>query len=161
MKDWIHSALKWMSYNRWTVIAFVMGVSLFAGVSCSSTAPSPITGKPVTASQLGVEKEQWVEAAKLRAEKLETDYKTGMSALESEARSLDVAFDASFAEIEKQDGLKLAILEMVGKFTATMPGASEALGIASLLFTGGVIVDNRRKDKRLKDFKNGTTPVTA
>lgn len=160
MTDWFHKAVKWISYNRYTAVALVLGVVLVSGVSCQSKAPSPITGRPATIRELNAQFDVWMEEAKARTDKAYAAYLAEVKAIEAEGAALDPQFAAAFLEIEEKDRIKVAVLEMAGRVLPAAPGLSEGLALAAMLLTGGVVADNRRKDKKLKDFKTAA-PVAA
>lgn len=138
MLTWI---LKAIDHNRYAVTAVIIaGVLTFTTLGCDPTVVSPLSGAKVTAQELTAE----VEIAEIRLQ-------TQLSGIEKEIETLTIKTGPAFEELARK---KLAItkgLELV-QATITEYGGPAAkpltslLGIAGLIFGGGVVADNKRKD---------------
>jgi len=144
--DALHAVLNWLDHNRYLAIGLLVAVLLSAGiVGCQPTTASLTTpGEKVTATEL--EREAVTVGADLA--------KRGAS-LEADVAAYNAALAAAAADIERQYAIRAAIVETVGSLgVAAAEGTiSPAAGIGAIIqlltlgAAGGLLLDNRRKDK--------------
>ncbi len=151
--DIIRTITKGIDHNRWTVIASVVAVVVAASIlsmpGCQSETVG-LDGTQVTATQLN---QQAIDAQKdlqLRADALAAD-------IEAAKEKLGAAYD----DIAKQDATKAAILDFATTFGGGLLTGSvgvadavpAAVSLGALLFAGGTLADNKRKDIVIKEAK--------
>jgi len=148
--DWWHKAIKLVDHNRYIVIGAVLFAALVWQVGCEST--TTFKGGSLNRQQLNAE-----------AMVLEADLKAGAAALQAKADAASAQLGAAHADLDRQDEARAKIIEVAGGLvTAGAAGTinpasaiASVLGAAGLLFGGGAVMDNRRKDKVILDLRNG------
>lgn len=160
--DILHSILKWMDYNRGLLISLAIGLSASAWlVGCDVKTASIIDPtRDVTAAQLDREITTLQGQLDKRAAAIvamEADYNSDVT-----AANANIA--AANADIEAQIQLRLKLIEMAGGIGSAVASggftAPAAIGsvvqLMTLLATGGLVLDNRRKDRVIT---SRTTPT--
>lgn len=134
----------WISHNQGVCAGVVLSVILLVWTfGCQSTVRSPISDKMVTRQQLTVE--------------------VGIKArqLESELDALTQRAEVSYQELDRQDEIKRKLFQFASLTAQT--NTVNPMGVITLVGTllgGGLLVDNRIKDKVIKNRPingNGTT----
>lgn len=156
MIDYVHNGFKWLSNNRYTALGSVIAASSLFLASCQFTSKDPLTGEKATKEVLVANAEATAKTSIAKYEKLEADFKASLAAMqEADARTI-AKYEAAVADIERQQQTWTSVLAWV----KTVPGVGEnpllggALGLAGAVFGLGVGVDNRRKDKVIKQAKS-------
>ena len=134
---------------------------------CQSKTVSPLSGVPVTSDKLETEARVVVADLESQLAIAESTFLTHKEALIAKAETLQIEFDAGFADIERQDATKAKFVEMTsgivtslieGSFNPTQLLAS-LVGVGGVLGAVGVGLDNRKKDKVIVSLKNGKKPA--
>lgn len=125
----------WISHNQGAFVGIIMAVGLLVWTfGCESKVTSPVSNKQVTRSELIVE------------------IKYKVTALETELDRLQEQAQLGFADLDKQEAIKRKLFEFAA-LTATT-GTFNPTGIITLagtLLGLGTVVDNRIKDKVIKN----------
>ena len=180
--DLVHTFTNWVSYNRGVVIAGLLAAALAIPACIEFKGQSPVTGKPETAAVLAgqedaekarldaelkkAEKLRTVAANALRAEierrtqEINADYEAAVVDLEAEVQRMQIGFDTAHEQISaKQESLKWWIDSANTVVAAIIPGLAQPLSLVTSLLLGGAILDNRRKDKKIRTAHG--PPTTA
>jgi len=156
-RDYVHDALKWVSYNRGLVCALIVAGAVFVGlVSCVPKVPSIIDPNvKVTAPQFEREVVIVTSGLRKRVDEINTDVTAANKIIE-----------LAKADLERQEAIRLQVLEVVGGLGTlattgglTAPAAAGSLiQLLTLAASGGLFYDNRRKDKLIQKSAP-STPV--
>lgn len=155
MNDYVHAAFKWVSNNRYSVLATVVaGASVFLA-SCSFKAKDPLSGAEVTKDELRANIESEASKNLSKYKLLEADYAAKLAELQANDAKLIAQYEAAVASIERQEQTWESVLSWVQSIPAVgaNPYLGGALGLAGAVFGLGVGLDNKRKDKVIKDLK--------
>ena len=148
----MHTVLKWIDYNRYTVIGALLAAVIALGVvGCDPKVTSPISGNQVTTHELTAE----VTSEKIN---LEAQWAT----IETKLKQLETKTGPAYAELERKQLAITQALVFVDQLITQYAGPAgapiaTAIGLAGLFFGGGVKADNRRKDAIIAE--NKATPV--
>lgn len=154
-----HSVMKWIDYNRGKTVGLV--VALFICVGLASCVPKTLSlvepGVKVTAPELARE----VVVVKTELEKRAITLKADEEKYNADVTAANAKIEAAEGDIQRQVEIRTKIVEIAGgigvaAMTGTVnpaAGAAAALQIVTLLVGGGAILDNRRKDKVIKEVK--------
>ncbi len=153
--DILHSMLKWLDYNRGLVAALVLGVIASAWlVGCDVKTGSILDPtRQVTPSQLDRE----ITTLQGQMDKRASAIKTMEAEYNADVTAANQNIVAANADLDAQEALRLKLIEIAGGIgTAVASGgftAPAAIGsvvqLLTLLATGGLVIDNRRKDRRI------------
>lgn len=136
--------VKWIRHNQGLFVASAITILLiFWSIGCQTTVQSPISGKQVTRPQLKLEVDLQVKQMELELDRM---YKEAQ---------------LQFAELDRQDEVKRKLFEFAS-VAATQQGFNP-LGLITLagsILGAGLLVDNRVKDKVIKNrpLNNGPPP---
>lgn len=173
--DYIHKALKYISYERYKVLAVLLSVGLIFIVGCQQTAIDPVSGKAVTKDELitSVENKlvenktkakQTSEIAKKKIADLTAKFNSDILAITSETditveelnnsntAILAKAEDAIKQIEEKENRIQVGLKFLTDNFSS-IPYVGMALGGAGLLLAGGANADKKRANDRLAQLK--------
>ena len=159
--DILHKALQWVDYHRGVVFGVVIAL-LVSGwlVSCQPKTGSLIDDQNVTAREF--EAEFIVVEAGIN--KRIADYNAQGETLQAEINSINERAELGRDDILEQIKFRQQITQMGGGLIVNalagqpINAADTAGSIINLLMTGGLVgmgVDVVRKNKRLRDIKNG------
>ena len=155
MTDYVHASMKWLSNNRYTVLAtLVAGASVFLA-SCSFKAKDPLTGTQATKEELVANVDAVAKTSVSKYKKLEATFQAELASLqEADARTI-AQYEAAIADVERQQETWTSVISWVGQIPAVSgnPLLGGALGLAGSVFGLGAVADNRRKDKIIKTTK--------
>lgn len=154
---------KWLDHNRYFAILGIVGISLIFYTGCSELrAVSPVSGEQLTDTELSAEYNRTVEEIGGIITANEDEIARLMrenGRMIDRVDGLDDSYDVAFADLEQQNTSRNVVIQTVFD-TATAyapPGSEMMIGTAMQIATGlglfGVIVDNRRKDKLIKNGK--------
>jgi len=134
----------WISHNQGIVAGLVLVVALMVWMyGCESTVTSPITGMLVTRPQLHLEIK--VQSAKLEAE---------LDALKEQSL-------LQYAQLDKEDIIRNKIFDfaaITSEHNTFNP--TGLITLAGTLLGIGSVIDNRIKDKVIKNRPLPATPTT-
>ena len=143
MTDSVHTVLKKVDHNRYTVVAITVIALVSAFVfGCASTTPGIVDS--------GVK----VDAIEFNAQVL-----SEQAELEAAIAALNARADAGYADLERQDRLRteaLATITGIVEAYVPPPFSNMVMPIASLgglILAGGFGLDNRRKNKVIAEIK--------
>jgi hypothetical protein len=163
MKDWLHSALKVVDYERGKIVGFLIAIAIIAGMAgCPLQTKSPISGNEVTPAEWVVEVQK-TEVA-LGIEK--ADIERNLAAYNAKVKLLADQDEAIAAEYAKQAEIQQKFFELAGGVATTLvTGGAVAWPeiLTSLLAIGGVGVaaggmyDSKRKNAVIAAEKAKTT----
>lgn len=153
--DYLHEALKWVSYNRYTVAAAGVAGLFLSLASCQFTAKDPLTGERVTKEVLQANLEAKGKSAIAGYDKMLADYKAALAVAQANDSVLFAQYQASMDSIDKQKEFWQGALQWVSQIPAVSgnPLLGGALGLGGALFGVGTMADNRRKDRKIKTTK--------
>lgn len=126
---------KWISHNQGICVGLVLVVVLVVWTyGCESKVTSPVSGKQVNREQLHNEVKHEITRLQLEVEKLSDTATVALSTL------------------DKQDAMKQRLFEAASMLTTTNAiNPTGLIGIAGILLGTGLAVDNRIKDKVIKN----------
>lgn len=175
---------KGLDHNRYTAIAAALGVTLVSFAGCQATSTSPYSDKPATRDQIELERIDYERQQLLARAKREGDAKRRIEAIitaanqqvaeisseltfaqqaeEAAKAKLDAQADLAIADIERREALVVEAINFVNSLPVVQanPLLGTAIGMAATALLGGVVVDNRRKDKVIKQKKGEPTGGT-
>jgi len=136
--------IKWISKNQGVVVGVIICITLMVWTfGCESQVTSPITGKVVTRPEL----------------KLEVDIQ--VKQLESELDNLQAQAVLQFASLDRQDEIKRKLFEFASITSASNTfNPTGLVTLAGSILAMGLGVDNRIKDKVIKNRPLPATPTT-
>jgi len=153
MNDGLHSTLKIIDRNRYAVIGILLAAMVAAALTgCQVTTASTLTpGEQVTADELSRE----VAVADAGFATRRADLEAGAAALNADIEAHNTAVDAAESELQRKAEFRATIIETVGSLgmAAAEGTVSPAAGIGALVqlltlgAAGGLLADNRRKDR--------------
>ena len=140
--DGLHAVLKWADHNRWLATFLVLALLCAVGFAGC---------QPKTQSVLNPPQKVTADVIQREAAVVESDYEAKLA-----------AFEIAQADLERQYALRQQIIGVVGALgtAAAGGGLTPAAGVAgaiqllTLAAAGGALVDNRRKDKVIKNKTN-------
>ena len=151
--DILHNVLKWLDYNRGLAVALVLGVIAASWlVGCDVKTSSIIDpARQVTATQLDRE----ITTLQGNLDKRSAAIKAQEAEYNSDVAAANTNIEAANADLEAQVQLRLKLIEMAGGIGSAVASggftAPAAIGsvvqLLTLLATGGLVIDNRRKDR--------------
>ncbi len=171
---------KALDHNRYTAVAVAIGATVVSFAGCQVKSTSPFTNEPATRDEIELqrvdfEREQLLVKAKREGDarrrvdaitsaatqeiaKITADLQYDDQVDESAKARVDAQADLAIADIDRRETLIVEGLEFVNSlpFVSANPALGTAINLASMLIVGGVVTDNRRKDKVIKQAK-GTT----
>ncbi len=144
--DGLHSLLKGVDHNRWLIVGLIVAVALSSLL---------IGCVPKTASILYPDR--LVTAAELEREAVQ---------IQGDAEAQLAQLELARADLQRQAELRAKVIEIAGGLGTSLAAGqiTPAAGIAAVIqllalaAAGGAIADNRRKDKKITELKNGTKP---
>ena len=149
MTDYLHKALKWVSYNRWVFAALIVAVGLIATSvgGCEATTTSPFSGGDVSRTQLDAEAQAWAatQKAKLESIKAASDGK-------------QAAIIAAESDLQRQEEAIDGVLAAISEYGVPASGPYAPLLAAGIGILGGLLgrrADSKRKDAVIINLKNG------
>lgn len=156
MKDYIHSAIKWISYNRYTFLSTGIAAAMLSLASCTFTAKDPKTGKEMTKEELVRNLDIESKEGLSRYKKLEADFQAEIAKLEADDARIIAQYEAAIASVDRQQQVWADVMNWVYTIPVvnTNPMLGGAVGLAGAVFGLGVGIDNRRKDKVIKQAKS-------
>lgn len=123
---------KLISHNRGAFTSMLLTTLWSIWIfGCQSTTSSPITQNKSTRAVIMAEEKVFAEEHN------------------AESRTMQIKFEAAYADLDKQDATKQALYELVAP--AVQSALAPYAGGALLLGLGGIVFDNRRKDKIIKN----------
>jgi len=156
--DLFHSALKFVSYNRYFALGAAVCVSLGVYGCVQPTVPSPFSNNEVNASTLAKEFNEKLDS-------YEETFKANLAAIDEKVRENETLIsraaaakqdtDALFAQLEKARQDRLALINTISGIATPLLGPTVAPIVTQLLPFGvgalglGVLADNRRKDRKI------------
>jgi hypothetical protein len=163
MKDWIHSILKTIDYERGKVMGVLIALITIAVIAgCPLQTKSPISGGTVTPTEWVIEVQR--EDAKLSEQAAEIE--RARAAYNAQIVLLNDQDEAVAAEFNRQAALRQKILDTVGGVVTTMVSGG-VVDWSSILTSGlalggiglgvGGIYDSKRKNAVIAEKKNAVT----
>jgi hypothetical protein len=147
--DFWHGILKWIDHNRWVVLGMVLTVMILLHAGCQSKTASIFNpDQEVTRQQLNAEGDRAQAEIDVLWATLEVKMDTYSSALEAGHDDLD-AKDEKKAQVSAFLG-GLATSAVEGTFNP-LQAVTSGVSLAALLVGGGAMLDNRRKDKIIRN----------
>jgi len=153
--DGVHSALKFIDHNRYAVIGILLAAMVAAALTgCQVTTASTLTpGKKVTAEELSRE----VAVAEAGFAKRRADLEAGAAMLNADIEAHNTAVETAEAELQRKAEFRATIIETVGSLgvAAAEGTVSPAAGVGAVVqlltlgAAGGLLADNRRKDRMI------------
>lgn len=129
-------------HNQATIIAIVLCAALGIWIyGCQSTAPSPLTGQNVNAGQI------------------EVDVQTYLAEREAQDKAFAAKAQYAYDEIERQDAVKQALLDMATQYAGSTPIGAFLTPALAILATG-MFVSNRKKDSIIVTKNNALEAVS-
>ena len=127
--------LEWLRHNQGVVVGLIIAISLMVWTyGCDSQVTSPITGKMVTRPQL----------------KLEVNI--AVKQFEMELDNLQEQAALQFASLDRQDELKNKLYNFAAiTAEANTFNPTGLITLVGTLLGGGLLIDNRIKDKVIKN----------
>ena len=127
--------IQWIRHNQGIVVGLIIAVSLMVWTyGCDSQVTSPITGKMVTRPQL----------------KLEVNI--AVKQFEMELDNLQEQAALQFASLDRQDELKNKLYDFAAiTAQANTFNPTGLITLVGTLLGGGLLIDNRIKDKVIKN----------
>lgn len=117
--DWLHKLLKWLDYNRWTVIAGIMFIVLFAGIAttvgCQSRTLGLIPsqdGEVVKVDRMEFNQQVITVQKDVAVKKATLDAQA--TAYNEEVKEINAKIEAGLSDLDKQDEFKQQLLDTVG-----------------------------------------------
>ena len=166
MKDYLHSFLKWISYNRYLVIGIVICIALTVGIaSCASTTGSIVNpGTQVDRDTFVIEAMQ----AERGLESMRESIDGAIADYNASVEQFNARIDIGVTDLDQQDEIKAqAFSHIEGIITGMVNGTFNpasllipGLGLGSLFLGAGAWSDKKRTDKVLKANKYGVTEIT-
>lgn len=153
--DYLHEALKWVSYNRYTVASLAVAGLFLSLASCQFTAKDPLSGQQATKEVLQATLEAKAKSSIAGYDKMLGDYKAALAVAQENDSVLFAQYQASMDSIDQQKQFWQGALEWVSQIPAVSgnPLLGGALGLGGALFGVGTMADNRRKDRKIKTAK--------
>ena len=151
-KDIVHDAAKIVDHNRYTVlaIAVVLAVAVWVGGCTSKT--------------LSVLPDKAVKGIKVTRDELRAETVAVQANFEAQVKTFEARVEAAAADLDKQDAFKAAVVaavpdlaSMVGVPPSVTDKVSGILGLTGIGAALGLLVDNRRKDRKIKTGKESKT----
>lgn len=100
MKDYLHIGLKFVSYNRYAVIAaLLVGVVLLVTLGCQPRAVSPYTSQRATENQIVAQANEYRAAATTQAAAVQAELDKLAMEVEQEGRRIQAEYDAQVAAL--------------------------------------------------------------
>jgi len=159
MNDGLHSTLTIIDHNRYAVIGILLAAMVAAALAgCQVTTASTLApGEKVTADGLSRE----VAVADAGFAKRRADLEAGAAALNADIDAHNAAVDAAESELRRKAEFRSTIVETVGSLgvAAAEGTVSPAAGIGAVVqlltlgAAGGLLADNRRKDRVIGSTK--------
>jgi outer membrane murein-binding lipoprotein Lpp len=159
IRDWFHSALKHIDHNRWTYILItVVLVGTFWMAGCQpQTSFSPLGQEEVTAQEL----EQAVVQQTSEFEQRKLQLQSDVSALNEQIRAFNQQVEIAEADLSKQQQMRADFLRLLGTGLSDLAAGTlnpaafiiPGLSLLGAAFGVGKTIDNRRKDKVIRDLK--------
>ena len=155
--DPVHKITKWISYNRYTAVALAvfMGMSVWL-IGCESKTAGLIDpGVKVTRAQF--QREILVVQGTISARR--ADLETEIKKLNQETTLLNQSVELADDDLTQQDEARQAFVVfgsgLVQSIITTgtvnpMAITTSLVTLAGVLGVGGLALDNRRKDKKIK-----------
>jgi predicted small lipoprotein YifL len=157
--DTMHNVLKTIDHNRWTAVGILLAALLAAALAgCQIRTPSLLTpGQKVTPVELTRETALADAGFATRRAELEA----AAAALNADIAAFNAQAETAQADLQRQIDLRTRIVETVGSLgLAAAEGTfSPAAGIGAMVqlltlgAAGGLLADNRRKDRVIGDAK--------
>jgi hypothetical protein len=162
LRDWFHSALKHIDHNRWTYTLMtlaVVGIVWMAG--CKPTTNVPFSSEPVTAQELETVAIQ--QGADFEQQKLQLQAE--VASLNEQIKAFNQQVASAEADLAEQQQMRAQFLDLLGAgltdlAAGTLNPAAFILPGLSLLgaaFGVGKTVDNRRKDRVIRELQDQQT----
>lgn len=153
--DFLHTALKWVSYNRYTVASLAVAGLFLSLASCQFTAKDPLTGKQATKEVLQASLEAKGKQSVAEYDRMLADYKAALATAQYTDSVLFAQYQASMDQIDQQKQFWQGALQWVSQIPAVSgnPLLGGALALGGGLFGVGTMADNRRKDRKLRTTK--------
>ena len=164
MKDYLHTILQWIDYNRYKVLGVVLAIAITGWLyGCEPKETSLIDpGKQVTYEQFQLE----VVAETTGLNKKLADYETMGVKLQEDVNAFNAVVVQTEDNFAKQYEFRQKVIEFTGGIvTSALSGNpiniadTVATGITLLALLGGTgaYADKRRTDVVLKNLKQPTT----
>lgn len=160
-RDWWHEFTTLADHNRYVTAGAALTATMFLGACLpgfDGKTTSPFDGTSVTGEQLEAQADAALASLQARADALAADLiriEAESVALESESAALNENFQAAAERIAAEKTALLGALETAKNAIASYVPGSEAvlgtiwtLGVSALGL--GVVADNRRKDRLLR-----------
>lgn len=150
--DYLHTALKWLSYNRYTAVSTLVAGS-FIGVSgCQITAKDPVSGESLNKQSLATMVERRAAESRATYATLEAEFKAKVEAMNTSDALVAAKYQAAIDSITQKEQFWKSAVEWAGSIPAVSgnPLLAGAISMGGALFGLGTLADNRRKDALLK-----------
>tara|TARA_R100000808_G_C2153005_1_gene162820 strand:- start:1125 stop:1568 length:444 start_codon:yes stop_codon:yes gene_type:complete len=141
--DLLNKFLKLADHNRGAVIALIITICLNTWLFGMASRTGSLIHENRQVTRVEMEGEIGIAQAELNAR----------------IESFNAKVAAAVSDLDEQDRIKAEIVEIVGGLATTIAGGgfeptqivATILGISGVLGLGGAVVDNRRKDKIIKN----------
>lgn len=155
MTDYVHNTFSWLEKNRYTALAAVIACSSVFLASCTFTAKDPLTGSKVTKDELVANLDATAKTSVAKYKQLEANFQVELAGLQEADVRIIAQYEAAILDIDRQRETWTSVISWVQQIPAVgaNPLLGGALGLAGAVFGLGVGVDNKRKDKVIKDLK--------
>jgi len=157
MKDGLHSTLTFVDHNRYVVIGILLAMLLAAAVpGCQvTTASTLLAGEKVTGDELARE----VAVAESDFAKRRAGLDAEATALNADIEAHNTTVEAAEADLQRKAEFRASIIETVGSLgvAAAEGTVNPAAGVGAIVqlltlgAAGGLLADNRRKDKVIRE----------
>lgn len=165
--DGIHSFLKFLDHNRYAVIGILLAVLAAAALTgCAITTASTMTpGEKVTATELSRE----VAVAEAGFAGRQADLEAGAAVLNADIEAHNAAVDSARSDLQQKAEFRATVIETVGALglAATQGTISPAAGVGAIVqlltlgAAGGLLADNRRKDRMITENAAPAPPTVT
>lgn len=166
MKDWLHSILQWVDYNRYKVVAFVLAVALIGWLHGCEPQTSSILRPGESIDYQGLQQEVVTGTTSLN--KRVADYNAMGEALQQDIEAFNQKATLAEADLKQQFELREAVIQtsagLIGSLATGNPiniadTIASAATILLTFFGAGAIADKRRADVKILEMKSGKTPT--
>jgi hypothetical protein len=161
--DWMHRTLNWIDHNRWTLAATALAAACLAGlIGCQPTTQGLFSDRPVGREQL----EQQVLAGRENLATRRAQLQAEMEQFNARLNRFEQRVDLARSDLHHQEKLRAQMLALLGNAaTESLAGNWDprgfvvpALGLLGAAFGVGKTLDNRRKDRVIRQLKARDAP---
>ena len=146
--DMLNKVFKVLDHNRYLVITLTIALAVNSWLFAMGSKTSSLIHEGQKVNRVQLEGELGLKTAELNAQ----------------IEAFNARVEAAVADLDEQDRIKAEIVEFTGGLVTQIASggsfglvetATTLLGIGGILGLGGAMVDNRRKDKKIVEIKNG------